>query len=785
MKIYLKALPLVAGVLALGTAAALAGGKVDVRQKSLDDPRSGAALNRLAAKEALATGAVAAPGPGTPAPRYIFHSPVNDRFADTNAQNTQSETSVVDLGAGHLVAAFNDSGSLLPGGNHFTGYAFSDNNGLSWTDAGRLPNSAEGDVGDPVLAYHQASNAVYLVTLGFTTGENLQVFKSTDFGHSFGAPVNGTPGFATTGDFQDKPWLAVDNFAGAGTGNVYLCWTRFGATEDIKFTRSTDGGATFGPSGGVQLSAGGQGCFVTVSPNHQVNVFYYRGTGGGGQGGDNKLFLRRSTDQGVTFGAEVQVADLKTTTINGSLALNGGVRSNSFPHAAVNPIAARPIQIVVYNDIDPANPSNKADVYYVRSTDNGSTWSAPVRFNNDLWGDQFFPTLAFVNAGEQLMLGYYSRSHDPGNLAFHRRGRRGILFPGGFINLTVNSFQLGPNTPPVLGQDPVINATYMGDYDVIAGGAGQFSSTWADNRLPPATATGFNYQPDVRFARISIPSPSTDLAVSASASSATINLGDTITFTVTASATGGEARDVFVNAALVGNYGFQSASAPGSQCTIANNFLSCSVGTIAAGTSKQAQILATAVGNTGSRTFKANVSTSSIDANPSNDASSPVTVTVNAGSTVSKTYSTGNIAVALPDNSTVQVPLTVPDAGGVVSIRAYVRMNHTFDADVRLSLKSPLGQTVSLVRNRGGSGDNFGALTNDCAGTPTVFYDFAATAIAAGTAPFSGTFKPEAPMLNAVANGPSDGLWTLIAQDTANADTGVIGCFKLSITRVP
>ena len=65
--------------------------------------------------------------------------------ADLTAQDTQSETTVVHLNGTNIVAAFNDSGSFTGGSNHFTGFAYSGNNGLSWTDGGILPASAGGE----------------------------------------------------------------------------------------------------------------------------------------------------------------------------------------------------------------------------------------------------------------------------------------------------------------------------------------------------------------------------------------------------------------------------------------------------------------------------------------------------------------------------------------------------------------------------------------------------------------------------------------------------------------
>ena len=169
-------------------------------------------------------------------------------------------------------------------------------------------------------------------------------------------------------------------------------------------------------TGGLLVSSGGQGCFVVVGPDHEVYVFYYRGTGGGGQGGDNRLFVRKSTDHGVTFGSEVEgrgPGDDDRT--NGGLGLNGGLRSNSFPHAAVNPVTGTSSSSTTTTR--PRRRPTDGDIFYVTSTNNGATLvGRRCRSTSDGRRDQFFPTVSISPDGERVMFGYYSRSHDPNNL---------------------------------------------------------------------------------------------------------------------------------------------------------------------------------------------------------------------------------------------------------------------------------------------------------------------------------------------------------------------------------
>jgi subtilisin-like proprotein convertase family protein len=143
---------------------------------------------------------------------------------------------------------------------------------------------------------------------------------------------------------------------------------------------------------------------------------------------------------------------------------------------------------------------------------------------------------------------------------------------------------------------------------------------------------------------------------------------------------------------------------------------------------------------------------------------------------------TGNVAIALPDVSTVDIPIVVTDSGMIGDVNVRVRLNHTFDGDLIMSLIAPDGTSVALSNNRGSSGDNFGSGANDCSGVSTIFDDAAATAISAGVAPFAGAFKPDAP-LSALNGKEINGTWKLRIADTGAADVGTLGCVQLEITR--
>jgi subtilisin-like proprotein convertase family protein len=154
------------------------------------------------------------------------------------------------------------------------------------------------------------------------------------------------------------------------------------------------------------------------------------------------------------------------------------------------------------------------------------------------------------------------------------------------------------------------------------------------------------------------------------------------------------------------------------------------------------------------------------------------------GAPVTSSYSTGNVSTPIPDLGSVDIPIIVPDIGSVSNVKVKVRLTHTFDGDLVLTLISPTGARIPLAANRGGSGDDYGAGSADCSGTYTVFDDAAATSIGTGTAPFAGSFRPEIPLAG-LAGTNVNGMWILHVADTGPGDVGTLFCVTLDITRQP
>ena len=109
--------------------------------------------------------------------------------------------------------------------------------------------------------------------------------------------------------------------------------------------------------------------------------------------------------------------------------------------------------------------------------------------------------------------------------------------------------------------------------------------------------------------------------------------------------------------------------------------------------------------------------------------------------------------------------------GRLVDVNVTLDIEHTWTRDLEISLEGPGGQRVLLVKQEGGSGNNFDG---------TVFDDAATTPVAGAAAPFRGTFRPEE-SLSAFNDVEPNGEWTLHVADLATADGGSLNSWSLSI----
>lgn len=418
----------------------------------------------------------------------------------------QSETSTAWCG-NNVVVGFNDNGSYFeslffgPGGLSGLGVARSTNRGASFTDLGYVnPGASVGNLlfSDPVLGCKD-ENTFYYAALFFNLTDSISaisVSTSTDGGLSFGDPVS-----AVAKDLSmhllDKPWFAIDP---TDTNTLFVTYTDFDGTGvncpftgqqriAIELVRSTDGGATWSApvalaevcspdeAMGSQVVVGSAG-EVYVAWEASVSDFDIR----------REIDIRRSLNGGQTFEPTVKVADVIPVGEGGLL--QGGFRINEFPSLAVDRSGKDTdgFAYIAWNDARflTVGTYGYADVLVSRSTDGGTTWSAPTKLNTNieplpsgLGTDQYQPGIA-VNKSGKVGVCFYDRRRDRNNLLIDRECAKSSNAGISFRNTRMTRKRFAPVV--ALG---VIDPTYMGDYDSLATdftqAFGNFIGAFADN----------------------------------------------------------------------------------------------------------------------------------------------------------------------------------------------------------------------------------------------------------------------------------------------------------------
>lgn len=280
------------------------------------------------------------------------------------------------------------------------GVGYSSDGGRTWTFPGVLDPGVFRS--DPVLAA-AADGTFHYNSLSVDANYWCDVFTSSTAGSSWSPPVYAYGG--------DKAWMAVDRTGGIGDGNIYAAWDYAGCCGDDWFNRSVDGAQTFEYP--VQIPSFPYWGVTAVGPDGEVYV-----AGTTSYGVDDAFAVATSTtvaDPGLpmTFDGSAPVA------LGGALLYGGGPNPGGLLGqvwiAADHSSGPARGNVYVLASVDPPG-ADPLDVHFVRSTDGGATWSAPVRVNDDPIGSnawQWFGTMAVAPNGRIDVIWADTRN-DPG-----------------------------------------------------------------------------------------------------------------------------------------------------------------------------------------------------------------------------------------------------------------------------------------------------------------------------------------------------------------------------------
>jgi hypothetical protein len=415
---------------------------------------------------------------------------------ETSPNITQSETfsTANPDDPNQIVVAYNDSRGVNASPLVISSVSVSNDGGLTFT---RVTNASgqspfPNTFGDPVVLYNKPTQTWFTVWLDGNAGCTLGGFKSSDPSD----PDSWTHFCVHPSGFDDREsgW-ADNNPSSPFFGRMYVSWNDYNVFNcgpnigSLFVTFSSDNGATWHSP--IQVCNGGEARNVQITGDMSGNGDVYiagmdEGGGGFPHNDINRIF--KSTDGGLTWG----------NTYNGDPFPGPGVTSAGYFACMFTdlgaywrhegwgePAAYNGIVHLVYAQHGDA--SDPGDVYYIRSTDGGSTFGTPFKLNTDATTrPQWQPNLSVSPTGTLLATWYDARESancavgDENTPCYRMWSRKSndngaSWLPDDMLSDVISPLPAQP--------DPNIVSVYVGDYDYGSAINTKHVTSWADGRV--------------------------------------------------------------------------------------------------------------------------------------------------------------------------------------------------------------------------------------------------------------------------------------------------------------
>ncbi|MEJ2103672.1 MAG: sialidase family protein, partial [Ignavibacteriaceae bacterium] len=309
--------------------------------------------------------------------------------------------------------------NILAGGANIDNFYRSTNGGNTWIES-QLISNLLGVWGDPVVLFDSLGNLYYAHLSNPVSGwwiDRIVVQKSTNDGSTWNDGVG--IGQGNQPQAQDKEWLAVDLTQSPYRNNLYVTWTEFddyGSSNSsdssrIRFSKSTDQGITWSNAITISDVSGDcidsdntdEGAVPCVGPNGEIYVAW---------AGPLGLVFDKSLDGGNTWGSDVFISDIPG---GWDFDVSGIWRCNGLPITMCD-ISNSPYRGYIYVVwSDQRNGATNTDIFMARSTDGGTTWSSPIKVNDDnTTRHQFFVWSTIDPSTGHLWFVFYDRRNTTG-----------------------------------------------------------------------------------------------------------------------------------------------------------------------------------------------------------------------------------------------------------------------------------------------------------------------------------------------------------------------------------
>ena len=353
--------------------------------------------------------------------------------------------------------------------------------GITW--AGEIEGTGESNNGDPCVVIG-LNNRWYEGRISSGFGQS--VAWSDDEGITWNDVTVANVPYPGS-DLLDKNHLCIDNSpASPFQGRLYDGWTCFvnssADLHQIQVSSSADNGLTWSTpleiSSGVSAISYCQGVNLQTGTNGELYgafiVYDYWPSD------ECAIGFAKSLNGGTVFNPATRIINnirgIRTTGTNKNM------RVNSFPSMTVdnsNSPRKGNIYIVWANiGVPGVDTGSSIDVYMLRSTDQGSTWSVPIKVNQDNTGhgkQHFFPWISCDPFTGNLCVVYYD---DRNVLSSQCETWISYSYNGGdtWTDMKVSDVAFTPVPIPGLA------ANYFGDYIGVTTRNMMAYPIWTDNR---------------------------------------------------------------------------------------------------------------------------------------------------------------------------------------------------------------------------------------------------------------------------------------------------------------
>ncbi len=411
---------------------------------------------------------------------------------ETSPNITQSETFTASNpdNPNQIVVAYNDSRGRNASPINISGASVSTDGGNTFVrltaTTGQSPFA--NTEGDPVILYNRPTGTWFTIWLDVGCGgQGLGGYKST----TPWDPNSWVHYCIHTGGSDDREsgW-ADNNTASPFYGRMYTSWNDFARGQGIFVRYSTDNGLTWTNERQVTTTFFRN---VQITGDLATGAVYIAAMDemGGGLGNRANRFYK-STDGGnswaltyigPTFAGPGRVACSGNTYFACMYTDGGGY----WRHMGWGePAALNGVVHYVYASRNTGN-GDAGNVFYIRSTDSGVTFSAPLQLNTDATTRaQWQPNLSVAADGSLVSVWYDERettSCTKGNsgVPCYRMWARKSTDNGA---TWLADMQFSDVVSPLPGQpDPGIISFYAGDYDYGSPLLTQHLSAWVDGRV--------------------------------------------------------------------------------------------------------------------------------------------------------------------------------------------------------------------------------------------------------------------------------------------------------------